>query len=186
MIRSQKLVFVAVALSGMTVLLPSWSGTSSAQQAPGDPAIRRDKGNFFQAVTAPPGTVYVAPAWSSQQYQVSHEQDAKTRELVSQYNATDDEKTRAKVLEDLSKAVSEQFDSRQEARETELKQLEEQLRKLRELHARRAKEKDQIVRDRVRQLLRDADGLGWGTDGNVVQPGPNAIRTIRETVPAKQ
>ena len=43
---------------------------------------------------------------------------------------------------------------RQQTRERELKELEEHVRKLRELHQRRAREKDQIVRDRVRQLPR--------------------------------
>ena len=69
------------------------------------------------------------------------------------------------MLDELTKVVSDQFDLRQESRERELKELEEHVRKLRELHQRRAKEKDQIVRDRVRQLLRDVDGLGWGDDG---------------------
>jgi hypothetical protein len=60
--------------------------------------------------------------------------------------------------------VAKQFDVRQEARQGELKQLEEQLRKLQELRVRRGAQKEQIVEDRVRQLLRDADGLGWGAD----------------------
>jgi hypothetical protein len=69
------------------------------------------------------------------------------------------------VLDELTKVVSEQFEVRQEIRERELKDLEEHVQKLRVLHQRRTKEKDQIVRDRVRQLLRDVDGLGWGDDG---------------------
>jgi hypothetical protein len=96
--------------------------------------------------------------------QAEHGRDVRTRKLLSDYNRTDDEKARAKVLEELTNVVSEQFDGRQESRERELKAVEEHVRKLRELHQRRAKEKDQIVRDRVRQLLRDVDGLGWGDD----------------------
>ena len=42
-------------------------------------------------------------------------------------------------------------------------QLGEQLRNLQEQHQRRAEQRDQIVEERVRQLLRDADGLGWGS-----------------------
>jgi len=67
----------------------------------------------------------------------------------------------------LTKVVSAHFDIRQELREKELKELEEKVKKLRELHLRRAKEKEQITRDHVRQLLRDVDGLGWGDDGRV-------------------
>jgi hypothetical protein len=99
--------------------------------------------------------------------QADYDREVRTRKLLSDYSRTDDEKGRAKVLEDLTKVVSEQFEVRQESRERELKEVEEHVRKLRELHQRRATEKDQIVRDRVRQLLRDVDGLGWGDDGRL-------------------
>ena len=89
-----------------------------------------------------------------------------TLKLLSDYSQSEDEKQRAKILDDLTKVVSEHFDVRREVREREAKDLEEQVRKLRELQQRRAKEKDQIVRDRVRQLLRDVDGLGWGDEGS--------------------
>lgn len=96
----------------------------------------------------------------------------KTRELLSQYNQTDDEAERAKIVKELTAVAAEEFDARQESREKQLQQLEEQLKKLRALHVRRSKEKDEIIRDRVRQLLRDADGLGWGSEG-----GSDAIFT---------
>ncbi len=76
------------------------------------------------------------------------------------------------MLVELTKIVSEQFDIRQSFRESELKEVEEHVRKLRELHQRRAMEKDQIVRDRVRQLLRDVEGLGWGDDDHLAAPSP--------------
>jgi hypothetical protein len=102
--------------------------------------------------------------------QAEHDREVRTRKLLSDYSRTDDEKERARVLDELTKVVSEQFEHRQESRERELKEVEEHMRKLRELHTRRAKEKDQIVRDRVRQLLRDVEGLGWGDDSRV-RPG---------------
>jgi hypothetical protein len=95
----------------------------------------------------------------------NRDQEVRTRKLLSDFSRTEDEKERAKVLNELTDVVSDQFDLRQEARERELRELEEHVRKLRELHQRRAKEKDQIVRDRVRQLLRDVEGLGWGDGG---------------------
>ena len=99
--------------------------------------------------------------------------DDRTRKLLSDYIRTDGERERATVLDELTKVVSDQFDMRQEARERELKELEDHVRKLRELHQRRAKEKDQIVRDRVRQLLRDVEGLGWSDDGRL-EPSTSA------------
>jgi hypothetical protein len=91
-------------------------------------------------------------------------QDADTRRLIAAYHQTEDENERARIVKELPILVAKQFDARQQVREQELRQLEGQLRKLQELHLRRAKQRDQIVEERVRQLLRDADGLGWGSD----------------------
>jgi hypothetical protein len=115
---------------------------------------------------------WAVEANSNPRQQADHERGQQTRKLLSEYTETQDEKERAKVLDELTKVVSEHFDIRQEIREQELKNLEEQVKKLRELHQRRAKEKDQIIRDRVRQLLRDVDGLGWGDDGRPTFPVP--------------
>jgi hypothetical protein len=93
------------------------------------------------------------------------ERDAQARDLLTRYNETEGQNDREKIVEDLTKIVSAQFDARQDSRELELKQLEEQVKKLRAMHERRAKEKEQIIKDRVRQLLRDAEGLGWGGEG---------------------
>lgn len=90
--------------------------------------------------------------------------DDETREVIEAYRRTDDEAEKARIAKALPELVGKEFDARQKIREHELKQLEEQLRKLQELHQRRAKQRDQIVEERVRQLLRDADGLGWGSD----------------------
>ena len=99
---------------------------------------------------------------SDPQSQADVEHAAQTRKLLSDYNDTEDEKERGQILDELTKVVAAHFEIRQQFRERELKQLEEQVKKLRELQQQRAKEKDQIVRDRVRQLIRDVDGLGWG------------------------
>jgi hypothetical protein len=124
---------------------------------------------------------------SDHRLQADHERESETRKLLSDYSQTDDEKERAKVIDELTKVVAGQFDIRQEVRERELKELEEQVRKLRELHQRRAKEKEQIIRDRVRQLLRDVDGLGWGGDGDANVPSPLSRDNVRlyQTVPVR-
>ena len=90
--------------------------------------------------------------------------DAEIRAVIEAYRQHDGQEEKARIAEALPDLVAKQFDARQLLREGELNQLEEQLRKLRELHQRRAKQRDQIVQDRVRQLLRDADGIGWGSD----------------------
>ncbi len=68
------------------------------------------------------------------------------------------------VVAKLKSAVGEQFDQRQEGKAKELKALEEQLAKLKEIHAKRTQQRDVIIAERVQQILRDAEGLGWGTD----------------------
>jgi len=90
--------------------------------------------------------------------------DQQTRDLLSKYSAANDQAERDQLVKEMTQVAAQDFDARQESRSQELKNLEEQLKKLRALHERRAKEKDDIVRDRVRNLLRDADGLGWGSD----------------------
>ena len=66
----------------------------------------------------------------------------------------------------LKSSVGEQFDQRQEGKARELKALEEQLAKLKEIHNKRTQQRDQIVADRVQQILREVEGLGWGTDSS--------------------
>ncbi len=68
------------------------------------------------------------------------------------------------ILAKLKSEVGQQFDRRQDAKGKELKALEEQLAKLKEIHSRRTQQRDQIIADRVQQIVRDVEGLGWGTD----------------------
>ena len=71
------------------------------------------------------------------------------------------------VVLKLKTAVGEQFDSRQDGKAKELKALEEQLAKLKELHAKRTQQREQIIADRVQQIVKESDGLGWWTsDGS--------------------
>jgi hypothetical protein len=120
---------------------------------------------------------------SNTSLEAKHARDERTRKLLSDYSRTDDAKERERVLVGLTDVVSDQFDMRQEARERELKELEDHVRQLRVLHQRRAAEKNQIVRDRVRQLLRDVEGLGWSDDGRL-EPSTSAAREGSADLPA--
>jgi hypothetical protein len=97
------------------------------------------------------------------QSKAEREKESQARELLDRYSKSEDESERGRLLEELTTVAGSQFDLRQERREQELKQLEEQLKRLRTLHQRRAQEKDRIVRDRVQQLVRESEGLGWGS-----------------------
>lgn len=90
-------------------------------------------------------------------------QDGELHKAIDEYKSAEEKEKPAK-LEAITKLVTEQFDARQKARDTELKELEAKLKKLRDTHAKRESEKDVIIKDRVRQITRDSDGLGWGDD----------------------
>jgi hypothetical protein len=126
----------------------------------------------------------------------SAEQGSKVGKLLSSYRETNEETERGRLMQELTGAVAEEFDARQKSREQELAKLEEQVRKLRELQKRREQEKDQIVADRVRQLVRDVDGLGWGGDasdsgsnygipGNRGQSLPPGVRAMKYELQSK-
>ncbi len=144
---------------------------ATAQDIPASPALKSPNDFYPQSSRESPAVTTTMASrmmqmMGDQRSRADQDREAESRKLVLAYSQAEDEKQRAKILEDLTKVISENFDTRQEFRERELKALEEQVRKLRELQQRRAKEKDQIVRDRIRQLVRDSDGLGWGDDSN--------------------
>lgn len=87
-----------------------------------------------------------------------------TRDLIAKYGETTDSGERETIRDQLNDVLTKHFEVRQQIRESELEELEAQVQRLRELHNRREQAKDQIVRDRLQQLLRDAEGLGWGSD----------------------
>lgn len=159
--------------------LAAWASGQSAQSqvnektpariarpvlAPPNAAATYPSSTITYAPQAGAGGPYAFFAGTSEQAQTAAAHEQKARELLSKYSATENQEERAKLVEQLSSVVSEQFEARQQARQQELERLEEQLKKLRQLHDRRASEKSQIVEDRVRQLLREADGLGWGAE----------------------
>jgi hypothetical protein len=88
---------------------------------------------------------------------------AQVAEAAAQLRGADDA-DRAKLQQTIAELVARQFDVRQSLRQRELEELAEQITRLRALHDQRAAQKDRIVADRVTQVARDAEGLGWGDD----------------------
>ena len=97
------------------------------------------------------------------------------RTIVQRYLAADDASAKEQITAELKQLVDKQFDVLQDAKSFELKKLEEQLAKLKELHSKRAKQKEQIVADRVQQIVREADGLGWGMSENAGSLGGGTL-----------
>ena len=84
------------------------------------------------------------------------------RKLLAVYSAADSQEKKNSIISQIEGVVNKQFDLRQSARLQELQNLEDQLTKLKDVHAKRASMKEQIVDERVQQVLREAEGLGWG------------------------
>jgi hypothetical protein len=87
--------------------------------------------------------------------------DAEALKLARQINDaktdTDKDKLRDKMKDVLDKA----FEERQKRHEKEIEALEAQIKKLKAMVDKRKENKREIIDERVKQLQRDAAGLGW-------------------------
>lgn len=90
------------------------------------------------------------------------ERDSTIRTMLNEYQHTEDDARRAELIRAVTAMVARQFDVRQAFRNRELKRLEADLRALRDRHEKREKLRAEIVHNRVNQLLRESEGLGWG------------------------
>ncbi len=92
--------------------------------------------------------------------------------LMREYAQTEDEGQRAKVKTKLADLLNKQFDMQQKRRDQEVAAIEAQLKKLRELMRKRGENRQKIIDNRLDQLVREAEGLGWtpAADAKPVYP----------------
>jgi hypothetical protein len=95
-----------------------------------------------------------------------HELEQQSHELMRKYVDTDDAPLREKAKAQLREMLSKQFDLQNQRRSLELTRIEERLGKLRDQLKRRTDARDQIVDQRLLQLVSEAEGLGWAAPGN--------------------
>jgi hypothetical protein len=96
-------------------------------------------------------------ALTSEEARLSMEADQLARQIGQAKTDDDKEKLKAKFTVVLDK----QFDQRQRRHESEIQSLEAQVKKLKELVRLRNDKRREIVAQRLEQVLRDAQGLGW-------------------------
>jgi hypothetical protein len=163
---------IAFALLSITTMGGAWSCLTWGQDPFGPARVGRPlltTTRNFTTVGDGGETVTIAGAespvagWTIQGGTYSFEDSVS--KLVKELKASEGA-NKESVLTKLKSAVGEQFDGRQEAKAKELKALEEQLAKLKEIHTKRTQQRDQIVAERVQQILREAEGLGWGSDSS--------------------
>jgi len=87
--------------------------------------------------------------------------DEALRALLARYAETKEEKARAEYRAAMTQVLQQQFDARQKACEEELVPLEAQVKRLRDLIQKRQQARQEIVKSRLDQLVREAEGLGW-------------------------
>jgi hypothetical protein len=133
-----------VAPPAVNVLLTSPSQPIPTPPPPGVNAILFQDGVVRHTLTAP---------WAGRTAEISR--------IMAEYTATESEAVKTRAKESLKELLEKEFDERQQAREAQLKELETELARLRNLHAERARARNNIVDARVLELLRTASGLGW-------------------------
>jgi hypothetical protein len=85
-------------------------------------------------------------------------------ELLEKWKQAPNNQERESIEQNLRDALQAEFQARLTAHEKEVDQLESEVKRLRQqLELRRQKQAD-IVRFHLEQLLREAQGLGWGTE----------------------
>jgi hypothetical protein len=85
-------------------------------------------------------------------------------QLVERWKTAREAGERNEIEGTLREMLQSEFSARLAAHEREIKELEEKVRQLRDrLNLRREKQAE-IVDHRLQQILREAQGLGWGTE----------------------
>ena len=108
------------------------------------------------ATYAPDTGVMVFRGLSSSEQMVS--------QLLANWKAAKDDAGRQECQKQLRMVLKEQFQVRVDGHQKEIEQLEAKVKELRQQLVLRRQKEDEIVDFRLQQLLREAQGLGWGTE----------------------
>jgi hypothetical protein len=82
-------------------------------------------------------------------------------QLVQQLAGAKSDSDRDKLKGQLAEILEKQFDQRQKRHEEELKELETQVKKLKDLVDKRQENRRDIIRARLTQIEKESQGLGW-------------------------
>jgi hypothetical protein len=149
-------------VSGISVVVEPPAGNRAVIALPPGAPNAGGFGGYPLTPGAPPPPGFPAAVPMLAQSSEDRDFDTKSLELVARLKDLPDQAARKTAITELTDLVTNQFNTRQKQREQELKQLEEQLKKLRSIQERREAARDEIITDRVRQLMKEAEGLNWG------------------------
>jgi len=140
--------------SGVTVASPSRS-QSSGTSAVGKGMARGGSYSVSNVFANVPhiNTMFV----SGEEAGIAHEADQLARQLGEAKSDSERDNLKAK----LGEALEKQFEQRQKRHETEIAELEAQVKKLKDLVSRRQENRREIIARRLEQVQRESQGLGW-------------------------
>ncbi len=128
--------------------------------------VRRPGGGFGYGQAFLPSTPGTGWSWDWQhsddpEVQALREKEQKieeeAQEIVEKYNETQDKEEQTKLKKQLQDKTVEQFDVRQQYRELEVKRLEKELARIRETIQKRNEKRDEIIKRRIGQLIREEE-----------------------------
>lgn len=88
-------------------------------------------------------------------------EDGKARALAQKIVDAKSDSEKDKLKEQLNEMLTKAFTERQAVHNKQIEALEAQLKKLKQMVAKREDNKREIIEERTKQLLNEAQGLGW-------------------------
>lgn len=125
----------------------------------------------YPATTPPAASRQAQHEYLIRLQSASQDPERKVNSHVEQWKAAEDDDARGKAEGELRAALKESFEFRLRRHEEQIHELEDRVKRLREQLDQRREKQDEIVDFRLQQLLREAQGLGWGTEPATRLPG---------------
>ena len=133
----------------------------------------------------PPGV----PAWQPAIAAPLSDAESRAFELAQRIKQAESQTEQEPLQQKLAEALAQAFDERRQQQQQAIERLEQQLKSLRELAAKRDERKDEIIQRRVAELLGQPDPLAWdaevsGASGTRPPTSTYAMAPVPQSLPA--
>ena len=157
-------------------------GTPAAAAAPASSATEGFRPRATTTPRVPGGVPARSSSWPipSRVSSVVGEHERRVQGLVRDWKAAISDNVRSAAEDNLRKALAEAFAARMAEHEQQVEELEARVQELRAQLDRRREKQDEIIDFRLEELLREAQGLGWG-GGEPVGAGSNPFSRVENS-----